>query len=421
MKWKKEEAELLISMFESGFSNEEIAKKLNTTEKSIDSKLYKLKKAKKIGERGEREVEESTYKEEDAAIHIVCSSKRIVTREDIIEHFNIDTDVWKIDSFEVKTSEGYRKDKSVEWDVSDGSVTHGKVMDSGKMLIVPLTHTKTKFIRRIGDDIRFDEIDKYFEKKDGTQSAIKVSKGKLGGRRLEICLADLHIGSRDFDVTERAKAVIEDILLETKHLDIELIYLVPLGDTLHYDTMNKTTSKGTIIDYGLNPFDMFDAGGDTMIWIIDRLSQVAPVDVIGIYGNHDRALSYALFRGLSWYYRNTKGITVDTKKEMHKVREFGNCLFLCHHADMNKKRFENLIFNEAREQFGRTLYAEIHGAHEHNINTKDLGNGVIVRINPTIAAQSEWEVLMGFAGLRSSVAYVWDAEKGIKNIISTNL
>ena len=412
----------LIELYEQGLSNKEIADKIGTTEKAVDSKIYRMKKKGKIGERGDkREKESSTYKEDDDSIHIVCASKRIVTKSDVIEHFEIDTDIWKVDSFEVKTSEGYRKDRSVEWDVSGGTVIRGKVRDTGKMLLVPLCHTRTKFVRRVGDDISFAEVDKYFESKKDFQSNIKVKKGKLGGRILEVVLADLHIGSTDFDVTERCKMIIEDLLLETAHLDIEKIFLVPLGDTLHYDTAKKTTTGGTVLEYGMTPFDMFDAGGDIMFWVIDRLAMIAPVEVIGIYGNHDRTLSYTLFKGISWWYRNEDNITVDTTHEMAKYKEIGKCVILWHHGDMNKKRLENLMFNESREEFGRTKYAEIHAAHEHHITTKDLGNGIVVRYNPTIAVPSEWEKQQGYAGLRGSIAYAWDKDRGIKGVFPTSL
>lgn len=427
--WTEDENPL-VKMYNEGYTDKEIADELGRTGKSVNSKIYNLKKDEVIGERGSKEEQEgqektgqekTTYQETDDSIHIVCASRRIRTKADVIDFFDIDTDIWKVDSFEVKTSEGYRKDRSVEWDVENAKVLHGKVRDSGKMLIVPLVHTRTKMVRRVSDDISFEEIDNYFEKKKDFQSKIKVSKGKLGGRILEIVLADLHIGSTDFDVAERCKIVIEDILLETAHLDIEMIYLVPLGDCLHYDTANRTTTKGTPIETGLTPYDMFDEGGDILFWVIDRLAMIAPVEVIGIYGNHDRVLSYALFKGISWYYRNEPGVTVDTAHGMAKYREFGNCLFLCHHGDMNKKRLENLVFNEAREAFGRTKYAEIHGAHNHVIETKDLGNGVIVRYNPRISERSGWEEEKGYSGLHSSLAYAWDKERGIKTIIATNL
>ena len=45
----------------------------------------------------------------DDFINIVCSSRRMMSKEDIIDEFGIDLKEWKIDRYRIKTSEGYRR------------------------------------------------------------------------------------------------------------------------------------------------------------------------------------------------------------------------------------------------------------------------------------------------------------------------
>jgi hypothetical protein len=91
---------------------------------------------------------QTSFEQTDNSIHIICSSPRMITQEDVIKQFNIDLEEWEIISFKVKTSEGYRKDRKVDWHVKEGSVVAGDVIDTGKMLVVPLYHVEVRLIKR---------------------------------------------------------------------------------------------------------------------------------------------------------------------------------------------------------------------------------------------------------------------------------
>jgi len=67
---------------------------------------------------------------------------RKMSNEELAEHFNIDLERYRIVRVVYSEREAYRKDKEVEWDVSDGRVMHGRVRDSGKLLIEPLLGVK---------------------------------------------------------------------------------------------------------------------------------------------------------------------------------------------------------------------------------------------------------------------------------------
>lgn len=60
-------------------------------------------------------------------IRVISSSPRIKSPEDVVKHFKINLDEWRIDKIRAKTSEGYRKDRRVKWKVKEGRVTEGDV------------------------------------------------------------------------------------------------------------------------------------------------------------------------------------------------------------------------------------------------------------------------------------------------------
>lgn len=414
----------LIDLYNAGHTNKEIATELGITYKAVGSKIYRYKKDGTIGERGEeRENKESTsYKESDDTIHIVCASRRIRTRADVIDFFDIDTEIWKVDSFEVKTQEAYRKDRSVEWDVEDGKVSHGKVRDSGKMLLVPLVHTKTKLVRRNCNDISFTEIDRWFSRYIPPSPAkIKVKKSVKGGVILEVCFGDLHIGNHVTDIMERCQTVIADIIEQTAHVDIEKIVLVLLGDTIHVDGIGLKTTGGTQLEAFTHPYAMFDEAMGVIIYMTNELAKLSPIEVIGMYGNHDMTFSYGLFKALEAYYRNVSGITVDATHKISKYRKYGRCLILWSHGDIPKKRIKDLIYHEAREEFGTTDHAEIHSGHIHHQRVLEEG-GVILRYCPSITESDGWHQRNGFIGARRATqSFVWDKETGLKSIIMSGV
>jgi len=92
--------------------------------------------------------ESSSYDQGNDFINVVCASKRMLSKEDVIKQFNIDMNIWEIERFKVKSSEGYRKDRKVDWHIKNGSVTQGDVTDSGKMLVVPLFHIEVRLVKK---------------------------------------------------------------------------------------------------------------------------------------------------------------------------------------------------------------------------------------------------------------------------------
>ena len=270
------------------------------------------------------------------------------------------------------------------------------------------------------DGLSLADIDKFFDNyKEAPRPKRKKKAIKRTGRTLEICLADLHIGNDTLDIAARTRRVITDTLSEAK--DIDKIILVPLGDTFHYDTMSRSTTGGTQLNYGMKPYDMYDAGESILIETIDRLSEVAPVEVIAIYGNHDMLMSYALFKGLKLLYRKDKNVTIDTEHLQTKYRKIGNSVVLWNHGDMPVKNLSTLIYNKARKEFGETIQAEIHSGHIHHQKATESG-GVLLRHTSTITDTDEWHELNGYVGsLRATMSFVWDLELGLRNIIISSI
>ena len=114
--WTEKEDKALLKAWFS-FSGErkdyvrEYAGDCGFSEAAVSSRLKKLLKE----QPAQQEEEGATFEQGDDFINVICASRRMLTKEDVIREFKIDTDLWEVEKFKVKTSEGYRKDRRVKW------------------------------------------------------------------------------------------------------------------------------------------------------------------------------------------------------------------------------------------------------------------------------------------------------------------
>ena len=367
--------------------------------------------------------ESTTYQEGNGYINIICSSERVKSKEDIIAEFNIDTDKWHLDSFEVKTSEGYRKDRQVEWDVEDQKVIHGKVRDSGKMLIVPLYHVKAKFVEKTLEHLSLEDVEKVFEKKEFLLPNLLKLKYAPSDEVLEVNVMDLHFGSdANHSPEKRFANAIDDVVERVGKRSFEKIYLALLGDIYHYDNMNRTTSAGTVVTTnGLTPYEIVDMGVDVLITNILKLVEIAPLEVIFVPGNHDPMSGYALIKVIEAYFKDEEKIIFDATHKSRKYRLLGKSLVGWMHGDMPKNRAMSWLQVEASHEWGEALYREIHSGNFHSQSGKEDG-GVILRYLPGMTDIDEWHYNKGYVGaVRALTSFVWHKEMGLREQWFTNI
>ena len=369
------------------------------------------------------EQESTTFEQGDDYINIKCSTKRLKTKEDVIEEFNIDMTKWKIEKFVVRTDEAWRKDREVDWHVTDGHVTTGDVRDSGKILIVPLTRIEVRFIPLKMDDITFSDIVNMLSKKNFISSLIlPKTEYQSSDEILEIDICDLHFGSdANHSPEKRFEEAISDIIGRIGNRKFDKIYLPVLADIFHYDNMQKATTSGTIVTTnGMSPFEIFDLGIDSFARVISKLSEIAPVEVLYIGGNHDRLSGYHLMKTLEALFKDDENITFDCDHKSRKFRMIGTSLVGWMHGDMPKSRATSWLQVEAREEWGKTRYSEIHSGNFHSQSGKEDG-GVVLRYLPALTNIDQWHYDKGYVGAtRAMVSFVWHKELGLREILYSN-
>ena len=275
---------------------------------------------------------------------------------------------------------------------------------------------------RVDTDITFADVDKWMTNKKGTAKPIKPAQYRKGGKVLEVNIADMHINKEgNENIGNDLEKTLADILRRASSLSFEYIILIVGNDLFHSDTYGRTTTAGTPVGGAQSFAPMFDTGMDYLTRMVDTLRSIAPIEVVWIPGNHDHITSYMAVKTLEAWYRNVKGVTVDTGHSSRKFREIGTSLVGWTHGDMAKNKIGKWLHVEAREAWGRTRFAEIHAGHLHSEQAVE-DNGVIVRHLPTMTTTDDWHYEKGYVGnARRTVSFVWDLRDGLLEQWYTNV
>lgn len=370
----------------------------------------------------------NSYEEGDDFINIICSSPRMLSKEDVLEQFNVDPEIWEVEKFIVKTSEGYRKDRSVEWHVHNGTVLKGDVSDSGKMLVVPLYHIEVRLVRKteeIRGRLAFKNIIEDAANYAPSYSKIKYPS-KDGDMLYEIDMPDIHFGrltwdeesgeNYDIKIAEKMVAkVLERLLSYTKLFSIKKI-LLPIGnDFYNVNSKSNTTVNGTPQQEDTRWAKTYRRGWQLARSMIEMCSSVAPVDVLIIKGNHDEEKTFYLGETLFAWFNNNPNVNIDNGAMSRKYYQFGkNLIGFTHGGEFKIDKLPSIMPTEAPNEWASTKFREWHLGHIHHKYEVNEENGVVVRFLRSLVPIDAWTFDKGFIGaLRAAESFVWDKENGL--------
>lgn len=257
------------------------------------------------------------------------------------------------------------------------------------------------------------------------------------GVMVEIDLMDVHMAmlawgaetgeDQDLKIAEaRVKAAVEHFLKRLKDLKVAR-FCLPIGnDFFHIDTLiagkGGATTAGTPQDVDSRWQKGFLIGRRLMTDIIETLICIAPVDVIITPGNHDQAKAWYLGEVLSARFHGEPRVRIDNRPTLRKYYRYGKNLIMFVHGDKeNVRDLPGIMAQEARQDWGDTLYREIHMGHLHKEFT-DEKLGVRTRIMPSLASADAWHKDKGYVhNIKGARCYVWTLYQGIDAVFHYNL
>jgi hypothetical protein len=206
------------------------------------------------------------------------------------------------------------------------------------------------------------------------------------------------------------------------------------NDVSHIDNKSQTTTGGTFMDADSRYARIYNHVVDMHLRAVEKLKQIAPVDIVMVSGNHDELTAYHLGVVLDRLYASDPNVTVDNNPHMRKYYEYGVNLFGFTHGVAEK--VSELPLTMAREQpemWARCSSREWHIGHLHKSEQWNAGNpgsqvqtlhsdkGVRIRRLTSMSGHDAWHTKHAYMDRRACQGFLYHKQAGYTAELSFNI
>lgn len=349
---------------------------------------------------------------------------QINTAEELMAKSGIDLELYEVERITVNN-----------WEVAGAKKETDGIWKTG------LRQIKVVLRRKRNEQVSIERILEQVAAKSPVGLKLKYPKPKLQKHRraLEVSIMDPHYGMQcyrgesdhNWSLEECSRLCLWSIESLLKRAEAygqfeEIVF--PFGnDFLHHDNQMHTTTKGTLQPEGLSFQYVYENAIRLAVTMVDLLTQIAPVRVVQVSGNHDQQASFSLGHVLKAYYRRDQNVTVDVSPSPYKFYRFGtNLIGFDHGHHVKSNRLAALMAHECREHWAQTSFREWHLGDQHRKGTGSPvimeEQGVGVEYLPALTPPNAWHRLKGFNWQqRGAMAFVWDHDEGPIARVQVNL
>ncbi len=371
--------------------------------------------------------EKSSYRTDGENIWVSYKDDHIPSTQEIAEKYQVNLNEWQIKDFEVTDWNMGRKDieKDIHWE--NGKITDGSYSkDSGKLNKIFLHRINVRFIRKT-EEIRTSNtvLEMIEEAKTFAPKYDKIEYPVFeDGMLYEIDIFDLHFGrltwneesGSDYDVKIAKKnfhRTLDELLSHTKNFNIEKILLPVGGDFFNVNSKTNMTVRGTPQQEDTRYQKTFRLGRQLIVEAIDKCSQIAPVDVLFVKGNHDEEKLFYLGDAIECWYNCNPNVKVDNGAKGRKYYSYGeNLIGFTHGSEEKLDKLPITMALEVPELWAKSKFREMHTGDKHfKFDTKE--NGIVVRILRSLAAADAWTYDKAFISQRSLESFLWTKKNGL--------
>jgi len=210
-----------------------------------------------------------------------------------------------------------------------------------------------------------------------------------------------------------------------------LIYYVIGNDLMHTENIMAETPKGkNHLDTGDTRFQKGAEGClKSLIISVDRASQVAPLELLWIPGNHDYHASWWLSVCLKMRYENHKHIKIDNGPSPKKARLWGDLLVGWIHdgSSGRENRAINMLPQFWPKEWGESRYRELHTGHKHKTEVTKFKpvftvGGAVIRQCAGLTTLDFWHAdNLWTDAVPACESFLWDKEDGISAWFNQNI
>lgn len=361
--------------------------------------------------------------------------------EKISTHCGVDLNVWEIDNHRITaniwTVNGKfskPKGEGQEWKQA-----------TNKQLKIIISY------KRIAPDNRLEFKKDLISTLEKKSPKVKLIKRSINGSLLLLDIPDLHLSrlsygketgdNYDIKIAEKRFATAmsefrEEINFEITRRSVEKILFIVGNDFFNYNHAKPfpQTSNGTPQESDVRFQKMFNVGSNLVIKQIELASEIAPVEILIIPGNHDEEIVFYLGEVINAWFRNNENITVVISPTMRKYSQFGKNMFGFSHGKY--ERFDRLFANMAFEEmkmWSNTTHKYFYTGHLHHKETKlvladreivlvkypkpqtlvtEDFNGIMFDRLASLSSNDYYESSRGYVHIKLAEAFLFDKKLG---------
>jgi len=345
-------------------------------------------------------------------------SDKVVTLEDALRKGGVDRDRWDVERFIVNS-----------WEVGakgpDGRIRTSPLWQVKVWLKAKKGWDPTEFKQILAEDLRKLAPSYRVPSHDDNPYAPVL---------IELSIFDAHFGklawapetNQDYDLKicrSRYMKAGRDLLARTSYLNPERILYVVGNDFFHCDHKGLTTN-GTPQDVDGRWQKAFRVGKDCAITLAEEASQIAPVDILIVPGNHDREKAFCLGEVLAARFHHNTNITVMNDPDVYSYYRWGKVLLGFVHGDnhgSDKKRRElpQTMATDRPKDWSETVWREWHLGHFHS-ELEDVWHyrkvehvrDLAVRVLPSLSSTDAWHRQSGYCSVLAAEAHIYHKERG---------
>ena len=343
--------------------------------------------------------------------------------EQLIARFKIDTQVWKASEVNV-----------TEWQVAGfkrpvGSTEDGWAVADGDMVVRTLYRVNVRMrLCQKALDARIEIEAMLADLRAASRVYAPPVRSPLSGSHYAVVSCyDLHMGklaygketshgNYDSDIAQAMfDAAIDDLLAKVQGFGLERICFPVGNDLLNTEAGSLATTGLTAQNVDGRPKKTFRQTWKMLVAGIDRMREVAPVDVIVVPGNHAEFSEFAIGEVLDAWYDKCPDVSVDNGPALRKYYQFGKCMICFTHGNRESHaRLPGIVAAERPDLWAAsTAGREINIGHFHKVALNEYP-GIRLRTLPSLCAPDQWHAATGWVGSRRSAeAYIWDKDAGL--------
>lgn len=341
-----------------------------------------------------------------------------------------------VDSLDFKDVSDLVKKASVDLSKYDVVKVQHKIVERQTLNHRSIIQLKRKYpIREMLQDL-IDEIRENAPVVERKVFAFETESNKTHRRVLELGAVDWHIGSTftlpDGSLWDSERAVtvikncIEKLIKRAEVFGPFEEILLPVGNDLtHVDNLQHTTTAGTPQPDCFEAKSAFNIAHTLIIDIVARLTEIAPVRLVIVPGNHDAYSNNNLGVSLAALYSKDENVTVDNTNKTYKFYPYGNCFVCLEHGRDIKPQILNQIINNEYPEASRAISKEIHFGHHHRYGTSKPAmeeQGIRVKFMPTIVPPDSWHNQHGYNWQqRGMMGFILDYDAGVISDVNVYL